>query len=186
MRVVSGKFGSRPLKAVPGDNTRPTTDKIKESIFNLIGGQLSGGYALDLFGGSGALGIEAVSRGADHAVICEKYRPAIETIEKNIAMTKEENSFTILKGDNLKSLAKHKQKHESLRFDWVFIDPPYKKQQIQDNILWLERNNCLSSEAMIVCESDSDTVLDQDIGQWHLIKEKSYGLTMIRIYQRSE
>ena len=104
MRVISGEYGSRRLKAVPGNSTRPTTDKIKEGMFNLLGGYFDGGRVLDLYGGSGALAIEAVSRGMDEAVITEKYRPAIQTIRENVAITKEEEKFTILAGDNRTAL----------------------------------------------------------------------------------
>ena len=185
MRVVSGKYGSRPLKAVPGMNTRPTTDKIKESMFNLLGGKLDGGNVLDLYGGSGALAIEAISRGAEDAVICEKYRPALNTIQLNIEMTKEPDKFTILKGDNIKSIERYMQDKPLHMFDWVFIDPPYKQQKIEKDIQVLDRLNCLSPDTVIVCESDSQTQLNKEIGDWSSVKEKTYGLTTIRIYQRS-
>ena len=95
MRVISGEFGSRPLKAVPGQNTRPTTDKIKESIFNLIQPFYENNQCLDFYGGTGAIGIEAVSRGFEHSVIIEKDRKAIQTIKDNIKMTIDDGYLTI-------------------------------------------------------------------------------------------
>ncbi len=84
MRVIAGEYKGRPLKAVPGDNTRPTTDKVKESIFNIIGPYFDGGYCFDMFSGSGGLAIEAVSRGIDHAILSEKNNKAIKIIHENI------------------------------------------------------------------------------------------------------
>ena len=96
MRVVAGEYGGRRLKAVPGMKTRPTTDKVKEAMFNIIGPYLEGGQVLDLFAGSGGLSIEAVSRGADHATLVDRQYQAIKTIHENLSVTKEEDKFTVL------------------------------------------------------------------------------------------
>ena len=93
MRVVAGEFGGRKLKTLSGNNTRPTTDKVKGAIFNMIGPYFDGGKALDLFSGSGSLGIEAVSRGMDQAVLVEKNFRAMEINLENIAVTKNESAF---------------------------------------------------------------------------------------------
>ncbi|XJS11437.1 16S rRNA (guanine(966)-N(2))-methyltransferase RsmD [Aerococcaceae bacterium WGS1372] len=186
MRVIAGKYGSRPIKSVPGLNTRPTTDKIKESMFNLMGGFFNGGVCLDFYSGSGALAIEAVSRGMDKAVLCERHRSAISTIEANIQMTKEEDRFTLLKGDNHKSLEKYLKKNPSIKFDLVLIDPPYAKEKIESDIMWLKDLNCIHDETLIVCESDIDTSLQNQIADYHLLKDKEYGTTHIRIYSKEE
>lgn len=184
MRVISGEYGSRRLKAVPGNNTRPTTDKIKEGMFNLLGGYFDGGNVLDLYGGSGALAIEAVSRGMDLAVITEKYRPAIQTIKENIAITKEEEKFVVLAGDNRNALNKFRNQQPTFTFDLVFIDPPYHKQTIEADIYWLEDQNFLNEDTIIMCESDDQTVLPEDMHGWELYKEKHYGQTLVRLYHR--
>ena len=106
MRVVAGEFGGRRLKAVPGMKTRPTTDKVKESMFNIIGPYLNGGNVLDLFGGSGGLSIEAVSRGADSATLIDRQYQAIKTINENIEVTKSKEKFRIIKGDTNKVIFK--------------------------------------------------------------------------------
>lgn len=184
MRVISGEYGSRRLKAVPGNNTRPTTDKIKEGMFNLLGGYFDGGRVLDLYGGSGALAIEAVSRGMDEAVITEKNRQAVQTIRDNVAITKEEDKFTILQGDNRASLKKYKSTHADFSFDLIFIDPPYRNQTIETDIQWLEEAGLLNEGTLIVCESDDQTVLPQNMRDWEKIKEKHYGQSFVRLYQR--
>lgn len=97
MRVVSGNYGGRPLKTLAGKTTRPTTDKVKGAIFNMIGPYFEGGRVLDLFAGSGSLAIEAISRGMDHALLVEKDRAAQQVILENIKMTKEPEKFQLLK-----------------------------------------------------------------------------------------
>ncbi len=184
MRVIAGEYGSRRLKAVPGNNTRPTTDKIKEGMFNLLGGFFDGGRVLDLYGGSGGLAIEAISRGMDEAVITEKYRSAVQTIRENVAVTKEEGKFTILPGDNRVSLKKLKLDRTELTFDLVLIDPPYKDQTIENDIQWLEEQGLLNTETLILCESDDQTVLPESLLDWEKTKEKHYGQTFVRLYQR--
>ncbi|MED9987963.1 MAG: RsmD family RNA methyltransferase, partial [Streptococcus salivarius] len=99
MRVVAGEFGGRPLKTLEGKTTRPTTDKVKGAIFNMIGPFFDGGRVLDLFSGSGSLAIEAISRGMSSAVLVEKDRRAQAVIQENIKMTKSEKQFQLLKMD---------------------------------------------------------------------------------------
>ena len=93
MRIISGEFGGRRLKAVPGQNTRPTTDKTKESLFNILGGYFDGGVMLDMYSGSGAVAIEAVSRGMDRAFLFENNRLAQKTIEQNIEIQNLPSNF---------------------------------------------------------------------------------------------
>ncbi|MGX7100452.1 16S rRNA (guanine(966)-N(2))-methyltransferase RsmD [Globicatella sanguinis] len=183
MRVVAGKYGSRPLKVVPGQNTRPTTDKIKESIFNLLGSRCHSGIVLDLYGGTGGLAIEAVSRGMDHAVICEKHRAAIATIKHNIEITKETERFTLLAGDNYVSLKKYQTAHPTVIFDLVLIDPPYKREKIVEDIKWLAQLGLINQDTIIMCETDNETTLPETIDQWSKYREKHYGLTVIHLYE---
>lgn len=184
MRVVAGKYGSRPLKAVPGMNTRPTTDKVKESLFNMLGGRLFSNKVLDFYGGSGALAIEAVSRGAESAVICENNRQAISTIQQNIEITKESELFEILVGDNHNTIASFCQQHPDHRFDLVLLDPPYKNQTIVKDIELFDRFNCLSENCIIMCETDNQTDLPENIAAFVQKKCKKYGQTVIRFYER--
>lgn len=183
MRVVAGEYRSRPLKAVPGKNTRPTTDKIKESMFNLLGAHLPiGGRALDFYAGSGALAIEAVSRGVAQAVLCEQYRPAVETIEENIRMTREEDKFILLRGKN-RSQLKRWSEQSHLSFDLVFLDPPYHSARLQEDMVWLKEQDLLNDKAFVICESDDHLELLSEFEEFHLLKQKSYGITTLSLYQ---
>lgn len=181
MRVITGEYGGRRLKAVPGESTRPTTDKIKESLFNMIGPYFDGGNCLDLFAGSGGLAIEAVSRGMDKAVLIDKAPAAIKVIQENIAVTKEEEKFKVIRGDAARVIKTLKSEQQV--FDLVFLDPPYAKQQIVSQIEALLDNKMLSPEALIVCEVDKKVDLPETIKQAQVYKSAEYGITKIMIYE---
>src|SRR5690625_5414363 len=123
MRVIAGDFKGRKLKAVPGTLTRPTSDKVKEAFFHRIGPFFSGGKCLDLFAGSGSLGIEAISRGMDYAVLVDKNNQAIHTMFANIRLLQIENQIKVLRMDAFKAL--QRMANEQLSFDLILIDPPY-------------------------------------------------------------
>ncbi len=186
MRVISGKYRSRPLKAVPGKHTRPTTDKIKESLFNLLPPMTHQRYCLDFYGGTGSLAIEAVSRGFDHAVICERDRQAIQTIHQNIEMTKEPELFTVLKGNNQAQLKKYHEIHPDRQYDLVFLDPPYALEHYLKDIALLEQLMAVHQDTVIVCESDREVELPSQIGSYVLMKQKQYGQTILWIYRQEE
>ena len=179
MRVVAGNYGGRPLKALPGKTTRPTTDKVKGAIFNMIGPYFEGGRALDLFAGSGALSIEAVSRGMAHATLIERDHAAQRVISENLAMTKETDKFELLKMPAERALSVL-----TGTFDLILLDPPYAKEQIEQNLLALQDRQLLAPDATAVCETDKSVDLPPQIGQLHLTKQKTYGISKITIYRR--
>jgi len=182
MRIVAGDFGGRRLKAVPGMQTRPTTDKIKEALFNIIGPYFDGGRSLDLFAGSGGLSIEAVSRGVAHAVLIDRQYQAIKTIKDNVAVTKAPERFEIIKGDAKRVLDQLAFKNE--QFDWVFLDPPYAKQQIVKDILKCDSLGLLTVGCHIICETDANANLPDEIPGFKLIRRQNYGITYLTIYQK--
>lgn len=179
MRVVAGTFGGRPLKTLDGKITRPTTDKVKGAIFNMIGPYFDGGWVLDLFSGSGSLAIEAISRGMDEAVLVERNRQAQAIITENIKMTKAQNQFHLLKMDANKAIGVLKGP-----FDLVLLDPPYAKEEIIKNITDLEDAGLLSEEVMIVCESDKAVDLPEEISHFGIWKQKTYGISKVTVYVR--
>lgn len=184
MRVVAGEFGGRKLKSLAGKNTRPTTDKVKGAIFNMIGPYFAGGTALDLFAGSGALGIEAVSRGMERAVLVEKNYRALEIIRENVAVTKAEAQFTLLKLPANQALKQLKIARE--KFDLVLLDPPYAKQEIVAQIEALLADELLSEAAVIVCETDQKIELPIVIGPLQQKKRNVYGISAVTIYERED
>ena len=118
MRVIAGEFRSRRLKSIPGDATRPTPDRLRETLFDILAPRIEGAIFLDAYAGTGAVGIEALSRGARHAIFLEKDRFAVETIQENLASLKLERRSTVVKGPALQTLVRSQA-------SIVFLDPPY-------------------------------------------------------------
>lgn len=185
MRVVSGNFKGRQLKAVPGVTTRPTTDKVKEAIFNMVGPYFDGGIALDLFAGSGGLGIEALSRGIEKCVFVDRETKAIQTIHKNLELCQiEADSFEVYRNDAeraLKAIIKR-----SLQFQLIFLDPPYKQQRLKALIEKLSDNHVVTENGFIITEHGSDVQLDHEIGHFIQVKHETYGMSSISIYKKGE
>ncbi len=179
MRIVSGNYGGRPLKTLEGKTTRPTSDKVRGAIFNMIGPYFNGGRVLDLFAGSGGLSIEAVSRGMDSAVLVERDRHAQAIIQENISMTKEVQKFQLLKTEANQALSQL-----TGIFDLVFLDPPYAKETIVENIVQLCERKLLSDDVMVVCETDKSVDLPEEIAELGIWKQKVYGISKITVYVR--
>ena len=179
MKIVSGIYGGRLLKTLEGKTTRPTSDKVRGAMFNMIGPYFDGGRVLDLYAGSGGLSIEAVSRGMEQAVLVEKDRRAQGIIASNIQMTKESHKFQLLK----------MEAHQALNqlqgtFDLIFLDPPYAKEQIVADIEALAERDLLGEEVMVVCETDKVVDLPEEIACLGIWKEKIYGISKVTVYVR--
>ena len=179
MRVVSGNYGGRPLKTLDGKTTRPTSDKVRGAIFNMIGPYFEGGRVLDLFAGSGGLSIEAVSRGMESAVLVERDRKAQAIIRENISMTKEADKFQLLAMEANQALSQL-----TGTFDVVFLDPPYAKEEIMDNIQQLCQRKLLAEVVMVVCETDKAVDLPEEIADLGIWKQKVYGISKVTVYVR--
>ncbi|MGC4375521.1 16S rRNA (guanine(966)-N(2))-methyltransferase RsmD [Fictibacillus sp. Mic-4] len=175
MRVISGECKGRALRAVPGQSTRPTTDKIKESMFNIIGPYFNGGIGLDLYGGSGGLGIEALSRGMDLFIFVDKDIKAIETIRKNIDQCNYSSKAEVYRNDSQRALKALKKR--AIQFDIVFLDPPYAKQRIEKDIEMLDQFELLTKDAQIIAEHDGSIVLPEKIGRLYKVKSELFGKT---------
>lgn len=182
MRVISGKLKGRRLQPVPNMKTRPTSDKVKEAVFHLIGPYFEGGLALDLFAGSGNLGIEAISRGVDRAVFVDQQFKAIETIKFNIKQLGIEDQCEVYRNDAYRALKAASKR--GIFFDYVFLDPPYKKFSYLELLNQLEKLNLLNENALIVCEHTNDEQLPHSLENYKIIKQDHYSsLTSITIYR---
>ena len=179
MKIVSGIYGGRPLKTLEGKTTRPTSDKVRGAIFNMIGPYFEGGCVLDLYAGSGGLSIEAVSRGMSSAVLVERDRKAQAIVAENIQMTKEVGKFQLLKMDAERAL-----EQISGEFDLVFLDPPYAKEQIVADIEKMAERELFSEDIMVVCETDKAVELPEEIACLGIWKEKIYGISKVTVYVR--
>ncbi|MBP0724793.1 16S rRNA (guanine(966)-N(2))-methyltransferase RsmD [Bacillus sp. RG28] len=184
MRVVSGNCKGLSLKAVPGMSTRPTTDKVKEAMFNIIGPYFEGGLVLDLFGGSGGLGIEALSRGIDRAIFVDREAKAIKTIKENLVTCKLADHAEVYRNDAeraIKAIVKRE-----LQFDLILLDPPYKDQKIISLLRIIDEHNLLHKNGTILIEHATDVELPAEIGNFTRRKAETYGICAVTVYRFNE
>lgn len=182
MRIVAGTYRSRVIEAVDGDATRPTLDKVKEAVFSRIGPYFNGGEMLDLFGGSGNVSLEAISRGMSHAILCDVNGKAIATMRKNIQTLGVKENCEVWKLDYKKALALARE--QGRKFDFVYLDPPYRKQQIDWILTSLEEYDLLKPHADVVCESLKEDSFQECYGTLEQVKDATYGITRITYYKK--
>ena len=150
MRVISGSARGTTLHSIDDINTRPTLDRVKESLFNIIQNQVEDAVVLDLFAGSGAIGIEFLSRGAEKVYFCDKSPKAVDMIKKNLDKTKLKDKATILNNDYIDCIDKIK----NIKFDIIFLDPPYKENFSKQAIKKISESKLLKNEGIIIVETD--------------------------------
>ena len=185
MRVISGVCKGRPLKAVQGMTTRPTTDKVKESLFNIIGPFFDGGNVLDLFSGSGSLGLEALSRGMEKGIFVEKDPKALQVIKANIQACRMEEESEVLRSDALRSIKMLGGR--GVRFDLIMMDPPYKIANAIPSILSeIEENQLLAEDGLIICEHGKELELPEQIGPFVKYRHEKYGITAISFFRSQD
>ena len=163
--------------------TRPTTDKVKESLFNIVGPYFEGGAVLDLFSGSGSLGIEALSRGMDRGIFVDKDPKAIQIIKTNIQACKMENVSEVHRNDALRSIKALGKR--DIQFDLIFMDPPYKiANMIPTLIEEIEKADMLAESGMIICEHGEELSLPEQLGNFTKFRVETYGITAISFFER--
>ncbi|MBP3461298.1 MAG: 16S rRNA (guanine(966)-N(2))-methyltransferase RsmD [Bacilli bacterium] len=172
MRIISGKYKGRKLLGQNIEGTRPTMDRVKESLFGIIQNNIKDSICLDLFAGTGALGLEAISNGAKECYFIDKNIISINIIKEN---SKGIENVKIMNKDYLKALNELK----NIKFDVIFLDPPYKMNLIQSSLNKIKENNMLNKNGIIVCEFEKE---EFEI-DYYIFKEKKYGNKNIRIYQ---
>lgn len=172
MRIIAGKARRLPLQTLPGKDTRPTTDRIKETLFNMLAPELDNAYFLDLFAGSGQIGLEAVSRGSAYCVFVEQNKKACEVILANMKFTKMDNQCRLMQTDCLNAL---RQMEGNYRFDLIFMDPPYEQNLETEVLMYLAKSSLLKEHTTIVVEADLHTDFSyvKDMG-YQIEKEKLY------------
>lgn len=160
MRVIAGKCKRMPLSTIAGSNTRPTTDRIKETLFNILAPQMYQCRFLDLFAGSGQIGIEALSRGGEHAVFVEKSHQAVSCIRKNLHFTGLQDQAEIFEEDAAAACRRLDARcaaDASQAFDVIFMDPPYHKALEQELLTLLSQLSILKKDGLIVVEASLET-----------------------------
>ena len=174
MRVIAGTRRSIRLKTIKGDDVRPTTDRIKETLFNMLNPYIADCSFLDLFSGSGAIGIEALSRGASQALLVEQDREALICLKDNLKATRFTNEARLLESDVFFALKRLETEGKS--FDLIFMDPPYNK-ELEKKVLEVLANSCLADEdTIIIVEASTQTTFSyvEALG-FYIQKEKNYG-----------
>ncbi|MBB6217826.1 16S rRNA (guanine(966)-N(2))-methyltransferase RsmD [Anaerosolibacter carboniphilus] len=182
MRVIAGELRGRKIKAPDGLHTRPTTDRVKESIFSMIYSHLADSIVLDLFAGSGSLGIEALSRGAQKAYFIENNKQSLGIVKENLTILGLLDQSVVLLTDAIRALKEFAIKGE--KFDIIFLDPPYMKGFIIPCVEGIEVNGLLNTDGIIVIEHKVEDVLPDEIGNLLKMKDRRYGDTNISIYSR--
>lgn len=179
MRVISGKYKRLELKGFDIEGIRPTMDKVKESIFGMIQDKVRDSICLDLFSGTGSLGIEALSNGAEYVYFVDKMKESIDITKYNLDRIKD-NNYTIVNDNYTSSLKKFND--NGIKFDIIFIDQPYgriKIKEVIDNIL---KYDILNKDGILVCEYEKEE-LEENYNNLELIKYRKYGRVFINIYK---
>ena len=181
MRVISGKARGVILKTPDGLVTRPTADRVKEALFSIIQFDLPGAKILDLFGGTGQLGIEALSRGAKKAVFVDAGEAACKLIRENLKRTKMEQEAQIVRSDYLNYLQRCKE-----QFDIIFLDPPYAEVFLESALKKITEIDILQSGGIIVAERPVDKPLELVFSGFSRSKDYKYGNTLLTFYRKDE
>lgn len=185
MRIIAGKYKGRTLATLEGMNTRPMMDRMKESVFNILGPFFEGQEVLDLFGGSGALSLEAISRGCKYSHIVDASKEAMAVIEANVKKLGVEKQISMHLSSYeqaLKQLSKRQ-----LSFDIIFLDPPYRLSVMDDIISFLMKEKMIYDEGYIVCQYQKNTYqpkeYSNDVYKLSIKKNYTYAISEITIYQ---
>ena len=184
LRVISGKARGLKLDTPKNQDVRPTTDRVKESLFNMINSYIMDSNILDLFAGTGSLGIECLSRGAKNCVFVDKSKDSINIVRSNVKKARVENESTILNvdfKDAVKRLSTQNQK-----FDVLFMDPPYYENMFIECLKSIDKFNLLDEDGIIVVEHATKDLFEDSIGRLNKSREKKYGNTTLTFYKLEE
>lgn len=178
MRIITGEYRGRRLESPIGYDVRPTTDKVKEAIFNLLMNDIWDAVVVDLFAGTGNLGLEALSRGAKRCYFCDNSRESLNLVKTNIAKCNAQDKSMVLAGDYSKALDRIKEKVQ------VFlIDPPYRDGLYEKCLNQIDELDLLDKEGIIITEHGVHDPVPQQVGNLVKVKEKKYGKILVSIYR---
>ncbi len=181
LRVIAGKARGRRLRTVPGDTTRPITDRARESLFNILGGDVEGAAFLDLFAGTGSVGIEAISRGAAFARFVDLNRQAVETVRANLAATGFESQAQVLKVDAFH----HLDSPADQQFDYVFIAPPQYKELWKRALLAVDAcPDWLTEDAWVIVQIHPVELQQLSLEHLRLFDQRKYGSVIFLFFER--
>jgi 16S rRNA (guanine(966)-N(2))-methyltransferase RsmD len=184
MRIIGGEYKSRPIMMPKGVDIRPTQDKVREAVFNILG-DISGKSVLELFAGSGAFGIEAISRGARSAAFVDNNFRCAQTIRANLESLGVDGSrYDIIKSDAIGVMSRLVKSEE--RFDIVFLDPPYYRDMAKKCLISIDSYDIVSPTGLIIVEHFKKDALDVELERFLFLDERRYGDTLITMYKCKE
>ena len=179
MRIITGRARGVSLYTLAGDNTRPTSERAKEAVFSMLQFEIEGRRVLDLFAGSGQMGLEAVSRGAAFAVLVDRSKEAVGVIEKNVAKTKLQENCRVISSDSLDYLKKQKD-----LFDMVWLDPPYDSGLLKASLRLLLDGGFLKPTSTLICESREEDIFagDEELrARFSVLRHAKYGIAHVTL-----
>ena len=181
MRIIAGELKGRKLETPADNRVRPTTDKVKEAIFSMISGYIPDATVIDMFAGTGSLGLEAISRGAAKAYFVDRDKTSLAMVRRNIQHVGAGDRSVVIWSDFNSAAAKIND-----TADVIFLDPPYKAGYMQDCIALIDDNDLLVDDGIIVAEHGIDEVLPDNIGSFVKIKTKKYSKVGVSLYEKQE
>ncbi|MCX7885017.1 MAG: 16S rRNA (guanine(966)-N(2))-methyltransferase RsmD [Caloramator sp.] len=184
MRIITGIAKGRRIKAPEGKNTRPTLDRVKESIFNIINNRIQGACILDLFAGSGNLGLESISRGSISCIFCEKDKTTFGYLKENVVSLGFSSKCELYNHDAFFVLKKCSQRN--LKFDIIFLDPPYGKDLIIESLKNISHYNLLNNNGIIITEYDENDIIPDKIEDLIKYRTEKYGRVRISFWNKEE
>lgn len=185
IRISSGEKKGKKLKTLDGNDTRPTSERLKLSVFNILQNDIEDKIVLDLFSGSGQMSLEAISRGALFAVMCDSSKQAADIIKKNIELCEYQNKTKLVNKDYIPAIdmsLNYISQYNS-KFNLVFLDPPYSKNLIDSTLFEMDKKNILENEAVIIAETDVNDVIREDYENYHIYDTRKYGRTKFVFYK---
>lgn len=184
MRIISGKVRGLKLNAPKNDDVRPTTDRVKESLFNIINGHMIDSNVLDLFAGTGSLGIECLSRGASKCVFVDINKSSLDIVKSNIKKARLETESEVMNLDCKTAIDKLKIRNE--KFDLIFMDPPYYEKLFVSSLQKISDSKILSEDGLVVVEHDTVEKIPDSVGELRKEKSRKYGNTTLTFYSMED
>lgn len=181
MRIIAGRLRGKKLSSPEDKKIRPTLDRVREAIFNMIAFEIPEAKVLDLFGGTGAMSIEAVSRGAAYATVIDNDRASVRLIKKNIEDCSLQNEITLVQGDYIDFLTKNTKKKQ--KFDIIFVDPPYHGEMVTNILNEIDESSVLEEDGTVVLETDRDYNTVDETHRLIKVKEKLYSKSKVSVYR---
>ncbi len=182
MKIIGGEFRGRRLKTLKSVKLRPTPMRVKEALFNILGNKVIGSSFLDLYAGSGQMGIEALSRGAKEIIFIDNHIASVRLIQENLGLVSSKKVSRIPRNNVLKAI--NNLSKEKKRFNIIFLDPPYKSRLVKNTLQALAKSDILKIITLIIAEHHQSLALDKEIGSLIQIRRERYGDTVLTFYRK--